>query len=161
MTRFALPLFFVLLAGCARSEEAEYTQVDNNASLTVERALSDADDDELAIGAWRMSLQDDQSVLEFGPSGAAPVFSLGCDARRNLLLQRHGAAPAGDLPVMLVTVGSETRRLAVVGAGGAHADAARDPAGQRSVPRRADRRRLADRRADRRFRAAGRCRRAR
>jgi hypothetical protein len=119
MTRFALPLFFVLLAGCARSEPAEYTQFDNNASLTVNAPLIDTDDDELAIGAWRMSLQDGQSVLEFGPSGAVPAFSIACDSRRNLLLQRHGAAPAGDLPAMLVTVGSETRRLAVVGTGGA------------------------------------------
>ncbi|MEA3014451.1 MAG: hypothetical protein QOD42_2996 [Sphingomonadales bacterium] len=118
MTRFALPLFFVLLAGCARSEQAQYTQFDNNASLTVNASLVDTDDDEVAIGAWRMGLQDTQSVLEFGPAGAAPAFSIGCDGRRNLLLQRHGAAPPGDLPVMLITVGSETRRLAVVGTGG-------------------------------------------
>jgi hypothetical protein len=119
MTRFALPLAFVLLAGCARSEPAEYTQFDNNASLTVNAPLADADDDDLAIGAWRMSLQDGQSVLEFGPAGAVPAFSIGCDSRRNLLLQRHGAAPAGDLPAMLAQVGSENRRLAVVGTGGA------------------------------------------
>ncbi|HEV7661174.1 MAG TPA: hypothetical protein VGO55_15145 [Allosphingosinicella sp.] len=119
MTRFALPLAFVLLAGCARSEPAEYTQFDNNASLTVNAPAADAEDDEIAIGAWRMGLQDTQSVLEFGPTGSAPAFSIGCDARRNLLLQRHGAAPPGDLPVMMVQVGSETRRLAVVSTGGA------------------------------------------
>jgi hypothetical protein len=66
-----------------------------------------------------MGLQDTQAVLEFGPAGSAPAFSIGCDGRRNLLLQRHGAAPPGDLPVMLITVGSETRRLAVVSTGGA------------------------------------------
>jgi hypothetical protein len=119
MTRFALPLFVVLLAGCARSEQAQYTQFDNNASLTVNTPGADADDDEVAIGAWRLGLQDTQSVLEFGPAGSAPQFSIGCDGRRNLLLQRHGAAPPGDLPVMLITVGSETRRLAVVTTGGA------------------------------------------
>lgn len=119
MTRFALPLAFVLLAGCARSEQAQYTQFDNNASLSVNAPLADTDDDEVAIGAWRLGLQDTQSVLEFGPTGSAPAFSIGCDGRRNLLLQRHGAAPPGDLPVMLITVGSETRRLAVVSTGGA------------------------------------------
>jgi hypothetical protein len=118
MTRFALPLAFVLLAGCARSEQAQYTQFDNNASLTVNAPLGASDDDEVAIGAWRTGLQDTQSVLEFGPAGAAPEFSIGCDGRRSLLLQRHGAAPPGDLPVMLITVGSETRRLAVVSTGG-------------------------------------------
>jgi hypothetical protein len=119
MIRTALPLAFVLLAGCARSEQAQYTQFDNNASLTVNAPVADADDEEVAIGAWRLGLQDTQSVLEFGPGGAAPAFSVGCDGRRNLLLQRHGAAPPGDLPVMLITVGSETRRLAVVSTGGA------------------------------------------
>ena len=59
-------------------------------------------------------------------AGAPPLFSLRCDARRGLLLQRHGPAPAGDLPVMLVSVGSETRRLAVTSGGGADPDAARD-----------------------------------
>ena len=118
MTRFALPLAFVLLAGCARSEPAEYTQFDNNASLTVNAPLVDTDDDELAIGAWRMSLQDGQSVLEFGPAGAVPAFSIGCDSRRNLLLQRHGVAPAGDLPQMMIQIGSETRRLPLAGTGG-------------------------------------------
>jgi hypothetical protein len=119
MTRIALSLAFVLLAGCARSEPAQYTQFDNNASLTVNAPLVDPGDDELALGAWRTGLQDGQSVLEFGPAGGAPEFSIGCDSRRNLLLQRHGAAPAGDLPAMLAQVGSETRRLAVVGTGGA------------------------------------------
>jgi hypothetical protein len=119
MIRFALLLAFVLLAGCARSEEAQYTQFDNNASLTVNAPLAETDDDELAIGAWRTGLQDAQAVLEFGPAGGTPEFSMSCDGRRSLLLQRHGAAPPGDLPVMLITVGSETRRLAVVGTGGA------------------------------------------
>ena len=54
-----------------------------------------------------------------GPTGAPPLFSLRCDARRSVFLQRHGAAPSGDLPVMLVSVGSETRRLAVTSVGGA------------------------------------------
>lgn len=119
MIRTALPLAFILLAGCARSEQAQYTQFDNNASLTVNAPAPDDDDEELAIGAWRTGLQDSQPVIEFGPAGGAPEYSISCDSRRNLLLQRHGAAPPGDLPQMLVQVGSETRRLAVVGTGGA------------------------------------------
>ena len=46
------------------------------------------------------------------------MFSLRCDGRRGAFLQRHGAALAGDLPTMLVTVGSDTRRFAVTSAGG-------------------------------------------
>lgn len=119
MIRFALPFAFILLAGCARSEPASYTQIDNEAAPALPaNSQAESDDDEPAIGTWHTGLQDDQAVLEFGPSGAQPLFSIGCDARRTLMLQRHGAVPAGDLPVMLVTVGSETRRLAIAAASG-------------------------------------------
>jgi hypothetical protein len=118
MIRPALAFALVLLAGCARSEEAHYTQMNNDALPALNSALPDGDDDELAIGAWRTALQEEQPVLEFGPTGTAPLFSLSCDSRRSLLLQRHDSVPATDLPVMLVTVGSETRRLAITAVGG-------------------------------------------
>jgi hypothetical protein len=120
MIRTALPLAFVLLAGCARSEEAAFSSIGNesgNAVVAVRTA--EGDEDELALGAWRAGLQEEQATVEFGPAGAPPEFSLRCDARRGTLLQRHGAVPAGDLQTMLVTVGSETRRFAVVSGGGA------------------------------------------
>jgi len=119
MIRHALPVALVLLAGCARSEEASFVPADNEAARAVERVRTpETDEEELTLGAWRESVQEEQAALEFGPAGAPPLFSLRCDARRGVLLQRHGAAPAGDLPVMLVTVGSETRRLAVTSTGG-------------------------------------------
>lgn len=113
MFRSALPLALVLLAGCARSEEANLLPVDSNGARSVESVRPERDDELPALGQWRETLQDEQRAIEFGPSGAAPLFSLACDARRGLLLQRNGLEPTGDLPVMLVTVGSETRRLAV------------------------------------------------
>lgn len=109
----------VLLAGCARSEEARYLPVDNS-PLPALNAADQDDEDDLTVGTWQAGLQEDQPVLEFGPVGAPWRFSIGCDARRNLLLQLPGAAPGGDLPNMLVTVGSETRRLAVVSVGAAN-----------------------------------------
>jgi hypothetical protein len=117
MLRLSLCSALVLLAGCARSEEARYAQVDNT-TLPAVNTTDLGEEDELTVGSWQAGLQDDRSVLEFGPVGAASRFSLGCDERRNLLLQWPGAAPGGDLPNMLVTIGSETRRLAVVSAGG-------------------------------------------
>ena len=108
----------VLLAGCARSEEARYAQVENM-QLPAVNAAQAGEDDDLAVGSWQSGLRDDQAVLEFGPVGAPPRFSFGCDARRNLLLLWPGAPPSGDLPNMLVTVGSETRQLPVASAGGA------------------------------------------
>ena len=120
MIRTALPLALVLLAGCARSEEAAFSSIGNESgNAVVAVRTGEGDEDELALGAWRAGLQEEQATLEFGPSGAPAEFSLRCDARRGTLLQRHGAVPSGDLPVMLVTVGSETRRFALASAGGA------------------------------------------
>lgn len=112
-TAFALVLLFAAGA-CARSEEANLLPADTNGSTRVaEQVRPERDDQEPALGAWRETLQDEQRALEFGPAGAPPLFSLRCDARRGLLLQRHGLEASGDLPVMLVSIGSETRRLAV------------------------------------------------
>ncbi|HYD11255.1 MAG TPA: hypothetical protein VEC11_00240 [Allosphingosinicella sp.] len=107
----------ILLAGCARSEEARYAQIDN-VQLPATNATDLTDDEDLTVGTWQAGLQEEQPVLQFGPVGAPARFSIGCDERRNLLLFWPGAAPGGDLPNMLVTVGSETRRLAVVSAAG-------------------------------------------
>ena len=119
MIRCLLPFLIVLLAGCARSEDASLVPSGGNDSArTVETVRPERDDEEPALGEWRSTLQDEQRAIEFGPRGAPPLFSIVCDARRGLLLQRHGLEPAGDLPVMLVSVGSETRRLAVTGGEG-------------------------------------------
>jgi hypothetical protein len=114
------PLFLcsvlALLAGCARSEDARDAQPDNSPLPTLNTADS-GEEDELTVGTWQTGMQEDRPVLEFGPIGAPSRFSFGCDDRRNLLLQWPGAAPGGDLPNMLVTVGSETRRLGVASVG--------------------------------------------
>src|SRR6185295_18976646 len=119
MIRRALPVLILLLAGCARSEDASLVPSGDNASTrTVEQVRPERDEEEPALGEWRTTLQGEQRAIEFGPRGASPLFSIACDARRGLTLQRHGLEPAGDLPVMLVSVGSETRRLAVTGGDG-------------------------------------------
>jgi hypothetical protein len=110
----------LLLAACARSEDAAVISEDNEQARAVERVRTpEQDDDTVALGEWRTSVQDDSNVLEFGPAGAPPIFSLRCDGRRGLYLQRGGAAPTGDLPMMLLTMGSETRRLPLVAVPGA------------------------------------------
>lgn len=120
MARTALPLALLLFTGaCARSESASVV-ADVNGQTQVEQVRTpERDEDEVALGDWRQSLQDDAQALEFGPAGAAPLFSLRCDGRRGAFLQRHGATATGDLPTMLLTVGSETRRFAVTSIGGA------------------------------------------
>ena len=112
-------LVLTLLAGCARSEDASVVAANNELQAVEQVRAPEQDDEELALGEWRETLQEDNPALEFGPAGATPLFSMRCDARRSVFLQRHGEAGAGDLPMMLVTVGSETRRLAVNNVGGA------------------------------------------
>ncbi len=114
---FSLSLL-ILLAGCARSEDASVVAANDELQAVEQVRTPEQDDEELALGEWRETLQDDNSALEFGPTGAPPLFSLRCDVRRSVYLQHHGSAQGGDLPMMLVTVGSETRRLAVTGVAG-------------------------------------------
>ena len=111
-------LLLALLAGCARSEDASVVAANTELQAVEPVRTPEQDDEELALGEWRETLQDDAPALEFGPTGAPPLFSMRCDARRSVFLQRHGVVLTGDLPMMLVTVGSETRRLAVTGVGG-------------------------------------------
>ena len=69
MLRSSLCSALLLLAGCARSEEAHYTQSDNTPLPTLN--TSDlGEEDELSIGSWQNGTQDGQTVLEFGPVGA-------------------------------------------------------------------------------------------
>src|ERR1044071_2936700 len=117
MIRSALPFALLLLAGCARSEDANLLPIEGNSRIP-EQVRPDRSDEEPALGAWRDTIQDTQRALEFGPQGAPPLFSLACDERHSLILQRHGIQPAGDLPVMMLSVGSEARRLAVTGGNG-------------------------------------------
>ena len=121
MRFIAISLGLSLLVGCARSEDASTVPSDTNglATLIEGTQSDDSDDDVLAIGEWRLSPQDDSQALEFGPNGAAALFSLRCGNNRGLVLQRHGAAPPGELPVMVVTVDEESRRLAVTSGTGA------------------------------------------
>ena len=118
MPRSSALIPLLLLAACARSEDAT-TSADANGAAVEQVRVPERDDEEIALGDWRDTLQDQDTALEFGPAGAAPLFSLRCDARRSVVLQRHGAATTGDLPMMLVSIGSETRRLAVTSVGGA------------------------------------------
>ena len=119
MLRSSFCFALLLLAGCARSEDARDTRT-ANLPLPALNTSDLGEEDELSIGSWQTAVQDGQPVLEFGAVGAPARFSLSCDARRNLILQWPGAAPGGELPNMLVTVGSETRRLAVASAGTAN-----------------------------------------
>lgn len=119
---FALPLTLaLLLAACARSEEASMVQPDSKQGYNRVNAVRtpEQDDREPAIGQWRAALQEERQALEFGPMGTEPLFSLLCmPSGGGVLLQRHGGVPTGALPVMQVTIGEVTEQVPVTVGGG-------------------------------------------
>ncbi len=121
MNRTTFILAALLLASCARSEEASLIPPDTNQGYNqVGRVgIPEKDDGEPAIGEWRASLQENVQALEFGPMGTEPLFSLLCASNRGLLLQRHGGVPSGNLPAMIVSKGELSERLQASIAGGA------------------------------------------
>ncbi|WP_166038912.1 hypothetical protein [Sphingosinicella sp. YJ22] len=107
----------LLLAACARSEEASMVPPEGNQGYNRvgQVRTPEQDDREPAIGQWRAALQDERQALEFGPMGTEPLFSLMCAPQGGgVLLQRHGAtSTAGAQQAMQVTIGDVTERLPV------------------------------------------------
>ncbi|MDB5667333.1 MAG: hypothetical protein JWL74_283 [Alphaproteobacteria bacterium] len=107
----------LLLAACARSEEASMVPPDGNQGYNRvgQVRTPEQDDREPSIGQWRAALQDERQALEFGPMGTEPLFSLLCAPQGGgVLLQRHGAAStAGAQLAMVVTIGEVSERLPV------------------------------------------------
>jgi len=119
--RLILPLAaLAVLAGCADSEPPEAVPTDDGGAYNVVTPVKApiTDDAEPAIGQWIQSMQDEQPVLQFGPANTEPLFSIGCDARGGILLNRHGTIAGNAGEMMTITIGSETRSLAVNAAQG-------------------------------------------
>lgn len=121
MNRAAFALLIPLaVAACARSEDASLIPAASNQGYNQvgKVGIPESDDREPAIGQWGLSLQEDVQVLAFGPMGTGPLFSLACTGNRSVLLQRHGGAPAGPLPAMMISKGQVSERFEVSAGGG-------------------------------------------
>lgn len=119
MRRLIVPCTLLLLAACARTEEASLQPTDvADANVAQEILASDPAEDEVALGEWREGLQNEQASLEFGPTGTEPLFSMICGDGRGLVLQRHGTVPIGGLQRMTVTAGAQSTDLAVTASAG-------------------------------------------
>ncbi len=103
----ALPVLAVLLVGCARSEDASVT-VDMN-RIAPDIVLRNNAEEEIAVGTWREAAQENSPALEFADATGQPGVSLRCAERGGLMLQRHGASPAGGNPSISISVGRERR----------------------------------------------------
>lgn len=113
MKRILPVLAILLVAGCARSEDASLVPPDGKEGYNRVGKVGtpEEDDREPAIGQWRSSLQENVQALEFGPMGTEPLFSLLCSGDRTVLLQRHGGAPTGPIPMLQIAKGDFSERL--------------------------------------------------
>jgi hypothetical protein len=111
----------ILLASCARTEDASVSPTETNDSFTeVEKVRNPGNDDrEPSLGEWRRALQEDRPALEFGPTGTAPLLTVVCGDRGGLVLQRSGAPAEGAGSTLSVSVGGQGRQLPVAVSGGA------------------------------------------
>ncbi|HEX8191978.1 MAG TPA: hypothetical protein VF552_03690 [Allosphingosinicella sp.] len=117
-----LPLILpamLLAAACARSEPATDTPVQLNQAGVEQVRDTGGDEEETALGAWRMALQGEQQALEFGPQGSAPLVTIACGERNRIILQRRGVLPPGASPTLSVSVGGQGRQLPVTAGTGA------------------------------------------
>lgn len=115
MTRTLTLAALILLAACAKTEEASLVppQEDDGYNMVDPVTAPLVAEGELALGEWASSMQEDQPALTFGPPATEPLFSLRCDGRQGLLLQRHGVIVGPGMNMMLVELAGNVRRLAV------------------------------------------------
>jgi hypothetical protein len=105
----------ILLAACARTEDASVRPAESNDSYNaVEQVRAQSGDErEATLGEWRRGLQAEQPALEFGPAGTTPLLTFICGERGGLIIQRPGAPAPGAAPMLSVTVGGQGRQLAM------------------------------------------------
>lgn len=114
--RLFVPLVaLAVLAACADSEPPNAAPLDEDGSYNIVDPVTAplADDAEPAIGQWIRSMQEERPVLQFGPPNTEPLFSIRCDDRDGILLQRHGVVQTGSTQMMTLTTGGASQELAV------------------------------------------------
>ena len=97
-----------LLAGCARTEEAEERQADETANQAAQLNGAAGEADGLTKGAWTVG-----SEASFEGASGAIELVIRCDQRRGLIIQRPGLVPRGQLGLVQLRTGGVVRRLAV------------------------------------------------
>lgn len=110
-----LPLIMLAaLAACADSEAPDAVPANDNGGYNVAEEVRAPlrDETQPTIGQWIEAMQEERPALVFGPPNTEPLFSLRCDDRDGLLLNRHGIVEAGSV-MMTVAIGSASRQLAV------------------------------------------------
>ena len=110
-----LPLtLLAALAACADSEAPDAVPANDNGAYNVVEQVRAPLRDEVppTIGQWIETMRDDAPALQFGAPNTEPLFSIGCDGRGGIRLDRHGIVATGT-DMMGISIGSASRRLAV------------------------------------------------
>jgi hypothetical protein len=114
----------ILLAACARSEEAKVRPLEGNETnkAVAQTRASDNASDEQAIGEWRLGLQQERQALEFGSAGTVPLITIVCGDRGGFVLERPGVLPPGAAPSLGIAIGGgQARQLPLTTGTGATA----------------------------------------
>ena len=108
-----------LTMACAEATEPDPTPAQDGAPYNkvdpVEDPLAPTNSAgaEGAAGRWSSGTVEGKPALLFEQAGSGTAFSISCDDRGGLVLQRRGVLATGGLRMMEVTFAGETRRLAV------------------------------------------------
>jgi hypothetical protein len=117
MNRFSILLLSVLAAACARTEPADPTPGED-----LEEAQAPLDDlgaaDPTTPGRWEAGAQGESQAVIFRNQQGEALFTMRCDLRGGLIVQRPGLVARGNLALMQLRTADVVRRLAVnAGAG--------------------------------------------
>jgi hypothetical protein len=133
MMKPAAALALILLAACARTEDAGVRAPESNDSNRIAEQVRPpaADPQEPALGEWRLGLQQERQALEFGPAGTTPLVTVVCGDRGGFVLERPGVLPPGAAPSLGIAIaGGQPRRLPLTtGTGATAVQSATIPAG--------------------------------
>jgi len=118
------------LTACARSEpvDEDFGQDVELTGNALAETLSEDREEDSRSGTWLPGAEGAAQSIAFQAPNGEELFSIRCDERGGLVLQRPGLVSRGNLALMQLRTGDVVRRLAVTQSGGA------TPQVQASVP---------------------------
>lgn len=126
--RLLIPL--LLLGACARTEPAETTHSDEVESAVPSPTAVAPAEEQTRPGDWEASAQGGSQAVTFRGTEGEALFTIGCDERGGLVVQRPGLVTRGNLALLQLRTGDTVRRLAATTGSGS----ANEPQVQATVP---------------------------
>jgi hypothetical protein len=112
MTRFAMLLMTAtMIAGCARTEPASENAGEDVAAPALQQEAGAGE--RTTPGNWEASAQGESQSVTFRGRQGETLFTIACDLRGGLVVQRPGLVARGNLALMQLRTSDVVRRLAV------------------------------------------------